>query len=118
MMMLDINDAVEVAMDYMHDYCDNVYADKELIYQNMEQKVWITEFNGEPYLKQLIYMISDINPAEICSHIEGGDLKDWCEAIQVGMQMLLIKMTKGTGNNTCCDGCGFYDTYVEGKKNG
>lgn len=93
--MLDINDAVKVTMDYMRDHCDGYvvdHEDEELIHQDMEQKLWITEFNGEPYLKQLTYMICDINPAEICSHIESGDLEDWCEAIQVGMQMCLIKM--------------------------
>lgn len=94
-MLLDINDAVKVAMNYIHDHCDDYGIDEEdekLMYQEMEQKVWITEFTDEPIMLQLIGCIMDINPAEICAQIESDNLKNWCQTIQVSMQMCLVRM--------------------------
>ena len=97
-MLLDIKDAVKVVLNYLGDI-DN-YPDEEgieYIYQEMEQKCWLTG-NTDPALKRLNDLIMDMNPAEICSQIERDNLKNWCELIQVEMQMALIK-AKGLYND-------------------
>lgn len=42
--------------------------------------------------KRLNDLILDINPAEICSQIESGNLKNWCSIIQTEMKMEMIKL--------------------------
>lgn len=95
-MLLDINDAVKVAIDNIRNNynCDVDEEDEEILHQEMEQKVWITDFTDEPFMLQLMGLIMDVNPAEICAQIESDNLKNWCEKIQVSMQMCLIKMKK------------------------
>lgn len=44
------------------------------------------------YLDKILDMISDINPAEIASHIEENELKEWCDTWENNMIMLFIKI--------------------------
>lgn len=92
-MMLEIEDAVKVAIDNIRNNynCDVDEEDEEILYQEMEQKCWLTHYD-EPDLKHLIDLIMDVNPAEICSQIQSDNLKNWCKIIQVEMQLTLMKM--------------------------
>lgn len=93
-MMLTIDDAVKVAMQYIHDNCDDYGIDREdeeLMYQNMEQKIWVTPYE-DPELERMIGFIMDVNPAEICSQIQNENLKKWCTQIQVEMQLCLMRI--------------------------
>lgn len=91
-MMLTIDDAVKVAMKYVKDSKDMGFCDKEfeeLIYQDMEQKCWITEHSDSPITVQMVNLILQVNPTEICNHIQNDDLTDWCEALGVAMEETL-----------------------------
>lgn len=82
-LMLTLDDAVKVAKRFTD-------MDEEVLRSELEQKVWVGAFDDEP-LKRLSDLIMDIHPAEIASHIEHGNLKEWCEIIQVEMQLALVR---------------------------
>ena len=44
----------------------------------------------EDSIKALTEMTFDVNPAEIASHIEQGNLKEWCLQWRTKMNMLII----------------------------
>lgn len=93
-MMLDIKDAVKVAMHYIKNHCDeyDVNEDDELLlYQEMEQKCWISDLKDDA-LKNLIDLITEINPTEICIQINHDHLNEWCKNIQTEMELNLIHM--------------------------
>ena len=50
------------------------------------------EDNATAAIKRLNDLVSDINPAEICSQIESDNLKNWCEIIQVEMKMAMVQL--------------------------
>lgn len=41
---------------------------------------------------RLNYLIFDINPAEICTHIQKDNLKEWCAIMQIGMKMAMAQL--------------------------
>ena len=82
-LMLTLEDAVKVAKRFTD-------MDEEVLRSELEQKCWICAFDDEP-LKRLIDLIMDIHPAEIASHIENDNLKEWCAIIQTEMQLALIR---------------------------
>ena len=43
-------------------------------------------------VKRLNDLIFDINPCEICSQIESGNLSDWCKTIQTEMKMAMVQL--------------------------
>lgn len=83
-LMLTIDDAVKVASQF----CDE---DETILRQEFEQKCWITPQGNDPR-KELVDLIRDINPAEIASHVESDNLRNWCVAIQTAFQLALIQM--------------------------
>ena len=87
MLMLTLDDAVKVARRLIRDGVN----DAEIIRQELEQKCWFPSEanNAAKHLNDLIF---DINPAEICSQIESGNLKDWCEIIQTEMKMAMVQL--------------------------
>lgn len=93
-MMLDIKDAVKVAMYYIENHCDDYDVDEDdelLLYQEMEQKCVISDMEDEP-VKNVISLITDVNPKEICKQIEQDNLMNWCINIQTEMELNLIHM--------------------------
>lgn len=50
------------------------------------------EDNAPAALKHLNDLISDVNPAEICSQIESDSLKNWCNIIQAEMKMAIAQL--------------------------
>lgn len=92
MLMLTLDDAVDVAEKLVIDGMD----DEEIIRQELEQKCWFPPKTDEA-AKWLNYLISDINPAEICKQIESDNLKRWCEKVQVAMKMAIVQLPYWSG---------------------
>jgi len=86
MLMLTLDDAIKVTQRLVKDAMD----DEDIIRQELEQKCWVPS-DSEP-VKRLYDLIFDINPAEICAQIESGNLKKWCEIIQVEMNLAMVRM--------------------------
>ena len=86
MLMLTLDDAIKVTQRLIEDAMN----DEDIIRQELEQKCWVPS-DSEP-AKQLYDLIFDINPAEICAQIEAGNLKNWCETIQVVMNLALVRL--------------------------
>jgi hypothetical protein len=65
--------------------------DDEIIRQEFEQKCWFppTTDSAAERLNDLIF---DINPAEICSHIQKENLKEWCVFMQAEMKMAMVQL--------------------------
>ena len=70
MLMLTLDDAVKVTKQLVV----NKMNDDEIIRQELKQKCWFPPKSDEA-VKRLNDLIFDINPAEICSQIEPGNLK-------------------------------------------
>jgi hypothetical protein len=85
--MLSLDDAVKVAKELIADNMD----DKRIIRQEMEQKCWFppTTNTAAERLNDLIF---DINPAEICTHIQKDNLKEWCVFMQTEMKMAMVQL--------------------------
>lgn len=94
MIMLTLDDAVKVAKRLVNDDMD----DDEIIHQELEQKCYIGE--SDDHWRRLSELIMDINPAEIADHIGYGNLHEWCQTIQVEMQMALMQIPQGGKNET------------------
>lgn len=50
------------------------------------------EDNAAAALKRLNDLVSDINPAEICSQIESDNLKNWCNIMQAEMKRVIAQL--------------------------
>lgn len=87
MLMLTLDDAVKVAKRLIRDGMN----DEEIIRQELEQKCWFPPKTDEA-AKCLNGLIFDINPAEICSHIESDNLINWCASIQNAMKMAMVQL--------------------------
>jgi len=92
MLMLTLEDAVKVAKKLV----EYGIEDEEIIRQELEQKCWLPPEKDEA-AKQLNDLICDINPSEICNHIESENLKKWCEAVQVEMKMAMVQLPCWSG---------------------
>lgn len=91
MLVIDIDDAVAVAMSVAED------RDEEYIRRAMEKRCrTVPEENTAAVT--LRNMIADINPTEICEQIKSDNLGMWCVSIQIGMMTaevgLLSQMKK------------------------
>ena len=87
MLMLTLDDAVNVAKRLVRDRMD----DDEIIRQELEQKCWFPP-NSNEAAERLNGLIFDINPSEICSQIESGNLKSWCNTLQTAMKMAMVRL--------------------------
>ena len=87
-LMLTLDDAVNVAKRYSD-------MDEVILRNEFEQKCWITLTGSDPR-KRLVGLIMDINPEEIASQIGTDNLRKWCEAIQVQMQMATMQLGRPT----------------------
>lgn len=85
MLMLSLDDAVKVAKRLVIDDMDN----DEIIRQELEQKCWFPPTTAAERLNELIF---DINPAEICAHIQSDNLNEWCVFMQAEMKMAMIQL--------------------------
>lgn len=87
MLMLTLDDAVKVAQQLV------IYRieDEEIIRQELGQKCWFPP-EKDKAAKRLSGLISDINPAEVCSQIESDNLKNWCHTVQTEMRMAMAKL--------------------------
>ena len=90
--MLTLDDAVKVTKRLVADGMD----DDVFIRQELEQKCWIPPKTDDA-AKQLCDLIFDINPAEICSQIESGNLKNWCMTVQTQMKIAMVHLPWGDG---------------------
>lgn len=90
MAWLTLEDAMEVLKNCG---CFNE-AYLEYIKQELEQKCWIAD-KGSNYVRHMNKLIHDINPAEICSHVEQDNLSGWCAAIKVEMDLTLAHLERG-----------------------
>ena len=52
----------------------------------------VNMINREDSIKALTEMTFDVNPAEIASHIEQGNLREWCLQWRTKMNMLIIQI--------------------------
>lgn len=93
MLVIDIDDAVAVAMSVAED------RDEEYIRRAMEKKcLAVPEENTAAVT--LKNTIADINPTEICEQIKSDKLGVWCASIQICMmtaEVALISQTKKEG---------------------
>ena len=87
MLMLSLDDAVKVAKRLIADNMD----DDEIIRQELEQKCWFPPRTDDA-AKRLNDLIFDINPAEICTHIQKDNLKEWCVFMQTEMKMAMVQL--------------------------
>ena len=87
MLMLSLDDAVKVAKRLIADNMD----DDEIIRQEFEQKCWFPP-TTDSAVERLNDLIFDINPADICTHIQNDNLKEWCVFMQVEMKMAMIQL--------------------------
>lgn len=94
--MIRIDDACKVCKEIMINHSGDQLNEElaELIYNEMEQKVWITDYEGQAreVLKDIMDLITDINPEEILNAIKEGKLLDWCTQMQVNMNLLLVRL--------------------------
>lgn len=81
--LLTLDDAVKVAVREWD-------ADIEIAKQEFEQKVWVQTLDDTAY-KELINTITNIHPRIIADAIAKDKLSEWCERMQVDLQMLIIK---------------------------
>lgn len=98
-LMLTIDDAIKVAMTFTEKYLDNyslTQEDVELLRQDMEQKCWVKMFPENP-IENIKGLISDVNPAEIVSHIQNDNLTTWCESWQASVQIEIRRIIEGDG---------------------
>lgn len=95
-LILTLDDAVKVAMGFMHEYCEDLTEMQEIevvLRQDMQQKCYINmPFTDAEARKAMIERIMDINPAEIASQIESDNLRDFCNSFQIWMQMMLTQI--------------------------
>ena len=87
MLILTLDDAVTVTKQLVADDMD----DAEIIRQELEQKCWFPP-KADEAAEHLNDLIFDINPAEICSQIESGNLREWCGIVQTEMKMAMIQL--------------------------
>jgi hypothetical protein len=85
--MLTLDDAVKVAKQLAADGMD----DAEIIRQELEQKCWFPP-TTDTAAERLNDLIFDINPAEICTHIQKDNLKEWCVFMQTEMKMAMVQL--------------------------
>ena len=95
MLMLSLDDAVKVAKRLIADNMD----DDEVIRQEFEQKCWFPP-TTDSAAERLNYLIFDINPAEICAHIQEDNLKEWCVFMQTEMKMAMVQLPCWAKENT------------------
>jgi len=95
MLMLSLDDAVKVAKGLIADNMD----DEMIIRQEMEQKCWFPP-RTDTAAERLNDLIFDINPAEICTHIQKDNLKEWCEFMQTEMKMAMVQLPSWAKGDT------------------
>ena len=95
---LELDDAVKVCMDLLHEttYFDDMSEEEyagmsEFIRGEFEQKAWIASHNQEPVL-ELHKLTFDINPDMIAEQIKKDSLKNWCQVMQAGMRLAMIDL--------------------------
>ena len=98
MLMLSLDNAVAVCMRFLHEttYFDDMPIEEyermsDFIRREFEQKCWSPPETDEA-AQRLNDLISDINPAEICSQIRQDNLTDWCYSVQVMMRMSMVQL--------------------------
>ena len=98
MLMIALDDAVNVACEYMRNELDGYSSGvREMVRQELLQKCWRPEkgAGGTDAVKDVYGFICDINPAEIASQIENDNLRYFCKSWQAGTQLALRQMTRG-----------------------
>lgn len=96
-MMLELEDAVKVARQYMIDYGYH-FDDEEdgvILTQEMEQKCYLDDGVGS-----VLDLVTDINPTEICAQIENDNLSEWCRVVRNEFSLRLRREMKRHGIQT------------------
>lgn len=93
-LMLTLDDAVMVTKQLVIEGID----DEESIRDELSDKCWLPPSTDEA-AKRLNDLIFDINPAEICDHIESETLKHWCSLIQIEMKMSMMQLPCWSGGS-------------------
>lgn len=96
-MMLELEDAVKVARQYMIDYGYH-FDDEEdgvILTQEMEQKCYFDDGVGS-----VLDLVADINPTEICAQIESDNLSEWCRVVRNEFSLRLRREMKRNGIQT------------------
>ena len=93
--MLTLEDAAKVAKRLVIDGM----SDDEIIRQELEQKCWFPS-NADKAPRHLNDLIFDINPAEICTHIQKDNLKEWCVFMQTEMKMAMVQLPSWAREDT------------------
>ena len=92
--MLELEDAVKVARQYMIDYGYH-FDDEEdgvILTQEMEQKCYLDDGVGS-----VLDLVADINPTEICAQIESDNLSEWCRVVRNEFSLRLRREMKRHG---------------------
>ena len=96
-LLITLEDAVEICMRFLAetelgDMSKEEFAEyKKYVRGEFEQKCWINIHKNDA-LKRLHDLTFDINPAEIASHIQFGNLHAWCRTMQTEMGMAIIQL--------------------------
>lgn len=96
-MILELEDAVKVARQYMIDYGYH-FDDEEdgaILTQEMEQKCYLDDGVGS-----VLDLVADINPTEICAQIESDNLSEWCRVVRNEFSLRLKREMKRHGIQT------------------
>lgn len=92
MSMITVDDAVDVVKRILADWYGTRSEDLAYIRSELEQKSWIANYPKDDPVRRLINLIMDIHPENIAEHIKVDSLIDWCEQIQVEMELALVQI--------------------------
>lgn len=94
MSMIKLDDAVDVIDRVLRNYYGYSFQAEDFAYlrQELEQKAWVEGYPKDDPVRRLINLIMDIHPENIAEHIKVDSLIDWCEQIQVEMELALVQI--------------------------
>lgn len=95
MSMIKLDDAVDVVKRILTGWYGTRPEDLAYIRSELEQKAWIAGYQKDDPVNRLHGLIKDINPEEIAEQVKVDNLIDWCDIIQVEMELAMAQM-KGT----------------------
>lgn len=98
--LITLEDAVELCWEQLYTYSstfddmsyDEIINFQEWLRSEFEQKCFINRYSKNESLQKLNDLIFDINPKEIAKHIESDNLHNWCNMMQVEMNLAMIQL--------------------------
>ena len=103
MSLITLEDAVELCWEQLYTYSstfddmsyDEILDFQEWLRSEFEQKCFINRYSKNESLQKLSDLIFDINPKEIAKHIESDNLRNWCNMMQIEMNLAMVQLPLG-----------------------